>query len=367
MELLQNRRIFKWLTIFGFWTLAGLFFTSQFVLQNQLSARPIPVYQILIWQLFSGYVWFALMPVIFWLGRLFAFEGRHFLRNIFIHLIASIVLSAFQLAIDALVLPRLGYPPNREFASFAEAYRFFLFVNLHFSMTIYWAVLGIKYAVNYYRMYQERELRAAQLENQLAQARLSVLKNQLHPHFLFNTLNNISELVYKDPEAADQMIASLSDLLRISLDKLDVQEVSLQQELEFLNKYLEIEQMRFHDRLRVKYEIEADALDARVPNMILQPLVENAIKYGIAPRAEGGTIEIGASRANGHLNLKVADDGLGIPFGDVANLNEGVGLSNTRARLRHLYGADHDFALKARTGGGVRLDLQIPFRPNEEK
>jgi LytS/YehU family sensor histidine kinase len=229
-------------------------------------------------------------------------------------------------------------------------------------MTIYWAVLGIKYAVNYYRMYQERELRAAQLENQLAQTRLQVLKNQLHPHFLFNTLNNISELVYKDPEAAEQMIASLSDLLRIALDKLDVQEVSLQQELEFLEKYLEIEQMRFHDRLEVRYEIAPEALDARVPNMILQPLVENAIKYGIAPRAEGGSIEIGAKRTNGHLNLKVADDGLGVPFGDVANLNEGVGLSNTRARLKHLYGAEHNFVLQPRDGGGLRLDLQIPFK-----
>lgn len=367
MEFSKQHRIFKWLMIFGIWTLGGFFFTSQFLLQNQLSQRPVPVYQVLVWQLFSGYVWFALMPVIFWLARRFSFERGRFWRSLLVHLAASVILSAVQLAVDAFVLPKLGYPPNRQFASFAEAYRFFLIVNLHFSMTIYWAVLGIKYAVNYYRMYQERELRAAQLENQLAQSRLQVLKNQLHPHFLFNTLNNISELVYKDPDAAEQMIASLSDLLRIALDKLDVQEVPLQQELEFLGKYLEIEQMRFHDRLEVKYEISSDALDARVPNMILQPLVENAIKYGIAPRAEGGTIEIGASRANGHLNLKVADDGLGVPFGDVANLSEGVGLSNTRARLKHLYGAEHNFVLQTRDGGGLRLDLQIPFRSNEEK
>jgi signal transduction histidine kinase len=363
----SQQKFFKWLTIFGIWTLAGFFFTSQFVLQNQLSPRPIPIYQVLAWQLFSGYVWFALMPVIFWLGRRFPLERGHFWLSLFVHLVASVALSAFQLAVDALALPALGYTPNRQFASFPEAYRYFLFVNLHFSMTIYWAVLGIKYAVNYYRMYQERELRAAQLENQLAQTRLQVLKTQLHPHFLFNTLNNISELVYKDPEAAEQMIASLSDLLRIALDKLDVQEVPLQQELEFLEKYLEIEQMRFHDRLQVKYEIAGNALDARVPNMILQPLVENAIKYGIAPRAEGGTIEIGASRTNGHLNLKVSDDGLGVPFGDVANLNEGVGLSNTRARLKHLYGAEHNFELQPRPGGGLQLDLQIPFRPDEAK
>lgn len=365
MELLQQRKFYKWLTIFGIWTLAGFFFTSQFVLQNQLSSRPVPIYKVLFWQLISGYIWFALMPVIFWLGRRFAFESGKFWQSLLAHLAASVALSAFVLAIDALVLPTLGYPPNRQFATFFEAYRFFLFINLHFSMTIYWAVLGIKYAVNYYRMYQERELRAAQLENQLAQARLQVLKTQLQPHFLFNTLNNISELVYKDAEAAEQMIASLSDLLRLALDKLDVQEVPLQQELEFLGKYLEIEQMRFHDRLQVKYEISTDSLDAIVPNMILQPLVENAIKYGIAPRAEGGTIEIAASRANGHLNLKIADDGLGIPFGDVANLVHGVGLANTRARLKHLYGAEHHFELKPRDGGGLRVSLQIPFKAEE--
>ncbi|MDQ4123307.1 MAG: histidine kinase [Acidobacteriota bacterium] len=367
MKFSTQHRIFKWLMLFGIWTLAGFFFTSQFVLQNQLSPRPVPVYQVLSWQLFSGYVWFALMPVIFLLAGRFSFERGRFWMSLVVHLTASLVLSAIQLAVIALVLPQLGYPPNRQFASFGEAYRFFLIVNLHLSITIYWAVLGIKYAVNYYRMYQERELRAAQLENQLAQTRLLVLKNQLHPHFLFNTLNNISELVYKDPEAAEQMIASLSDLLRIALDKLDVQEVSLQQELEFLGKYLEIEQMRFNDRLQVKFEIASDALDARVPNMILQPLVENAIKYGISPRAEGGCIEIGANRANGHLNLKVADDGLGVPFGDVTNLNEGVGLSNTRARLKHLYGAEHNFVLQTRESGGLQLDLQIPFRSNQEK
>jgi LytS/YehU family sensor histidine kinase len=223
-------------------------------------------------------------------------------------------------------------------------------------------VLGIRYAVNYYQMYRERELQAAQLQNQLAQARLQVLKTQLHPHFLFNTLNNISELVYQDPEAAEQMIASLSDLLRIALDKLDVQEVPLQQELEFLQKYLEIEQMRFHDRLQVKMAIDNDTLEARVPNMILQPLVENAIKHGIAPLAAGGTIEIGAARQNGHLNLRVKDNGAGVPFGDTTNLTEGVGLSNTRARLQHLYGTQHDFQLIPQQKGGLLLNLQIPYK-----
>jgi two-component system, LytTR family, sensor kinase len=362
MEFSAKQRFYKWLAIFGIWTFAGFFFTSQFVLQNQLSSRPVPFYQVLAWQLFSGYVWFALMPLILWLGKKFPFAGKRFWQNICFHVAASVVVAFFQQAIDALVLPRLGYPPGRQFTSFAEAYRWLLLVNLHLSLLIYWAVLGIKHALNYYQLYRERELRAAQLENQLAQARLQVLKTQLHPHFLFNTLNNVSELIYQDPEAAERMIASLSDLLRIALDKLDVQEVSLHQELEFLKKYLEIEQMRFHDRLQIEMNIAADALDARVPNMILQPLVENAIKHGIAPRAEGGIIEIQATRENGHLHLQVEDNGIGLPFNDATNLHEGVGLSNTRARLRHLYGEQFNFELRPRRPSGLQLDLEIPFK-----
>src|SRR6185436_5586311 len=170
----------------------------------------------------------------------------------------------------------------------------------------------------------ERELRASQLEARLAQSRLQVLKMQLHPHFLFNTLNAISELIHRDPESADRMLMDLSDLLRLSLENLEVQEIPLYKELEFLGKFLEIEQMRFHDRLTVDMQISPETLDASVPNMILQPLVENAIKHGIAPRSGGGRIDIHAVRSNGHLEINVSDDGLGVHIGNLENLPEGV-------------------------------------------
>jgi sensor histidine kinase YesM len=158
------------------------------------------------------------------------------------------------------------------------------------------------------------------------------------------------------------MLTDLSDLLRLSFENLEVQEIPLKQELEFLEKYLEIEQMRFHDRLSVNMQISPDTLDASVPNMILQPLVENAIKHGIAPRSSGGRIDINAMRNNGHLEIEVSDDGLGVPFGDLDSLPEGVGLSNTRRRLRHLYGKDHRFDLKKLETGGLGVSLEIPFR-----
>ena len=360
-----NRPIVKWIAIWAVWTIVGVYLTSHTSLQSRISGSPISFWWILSWQLFSGYVWFALSPIILWLGRKFPFENGKWKTNVLVHLAAGIVIAFFQLAIDAFVLPKLGYLSRYLSESFWENYRVFVLVNLHFSVSIYWGVLGIYQAIRYYRKYRERELQTSQLEARLAMSRLQVLKMQLHPHFLFNTLNAISELIYKDPESAERMIGDLSDLLRMSFQNLEVQEITLKQELEFLRKYLEIEQMRFHDRLRVEMKIAPETLDAQVPNMILQPLVENAIKHGLAPRSEGGKIEIGAERSNGHLQLTVSDDGIGVPFNDVENLPEGVGLSNTRKRLRHLYGERHKFNLATAKKNGLKVNLTIPFKESE--
>jgi two-component system, LytTR family, sensor kinase len=359
---LLSRKAVKWLAIWAVWTLFGFFFTSQLALQNQLSRNPVPFWQIFLWQMVSGYVWFALSPLILWLTQKFPFETGKWSRSLPVHIVSGLVIALGQQAIDTFFLTKLGYPPNRQFNSFLEAYQFFVFINLHLSILIYWGVVGIKSAYSYYQKYRERELKTSQLEARLAQSRLQVLKMQLHPHFLFNTLNAVSELIYRDPESAERMIGDLSDLLRLSFENLEVQEISLKQELEFLEKYLEIEQMRFHDRLRVEMHISPDTLDAQVPNMILQPLVENAIKHGLAPRSSGGLIEIGAARSNGSLELSVSDDGIGVPFGDVENLHEGVGLSNTKRRLRHLYGDGHRFDLTATEKSGLIVNLTIPYK-----
>ncbi|HKP68951.1 MAG TPA: histidine kinase [Pyrinomonadaceae bacterium] len=365
----RKRRVVKWLTIWGVWTLFALFFTTQFALQNQLSPSPVPFWQILSWQLVSGYIWFAISPVILYLAKRFPFDEGRWKVSIPVHLVACVVIAFVQLAMDTAVLTRLGYPPppRPPFPDFLSAYKFFLQVNVHLSILIYMGVVGISSAYRYYQKYRERELQTSQLEARLAQSRLQVLKMQLHPHFLFNTLNAISELMHRDPESADRMLTDLSDLLRLSFESLEVQEIPLKQELEFLGKYLEIEQMRFHDRLTVDIQISPDTLDACVPNMILQPLVENAIKHGIAPRSSGGRIDINAGRSNGHLEISVVDDGLGVPFGDLQNLPEGVGLSNTRRRLHHLYGEKHRFELAAIDKGGLAVTLEIPFKLSEKE
>ena len=348
----------KWALIWFVWTLAALFLTSQVVTQSRATGQSISFWRALLWQLVSGYALLSLVPIMLWLGRRFRFEQRTWRRRLPLHLVAGCILAALHQAIDARVLPWLGYPPGIEFGSYFETYKFFLLLNFHLNLTIYWVVIGAQHGISYYLMYRERELRASRLEAKLAESRLQLLRTQLQPHFLFNTLNAIAELVYKNPEAAEQMIAHLSDLLRLALDASGRQEAPLAEELEFLRKYLEIEQMRFDDRLRVEINVDPQALDARVPNMILQPLVENAIRHGIAPLAEGGTVAVRAGIEDGHLHLQVRDDGKGL----TGVLTEGVGLSNTRERLRQLYGTDHSFAMRSGDGRGVELDLRIPYR-----
>jgi sensor histidine kinase YesM len=356
---IEKNTSIKWLGIFGAWMLVAVIFTTQFYSQSQLTQNPFPLWRAFSLQLASASSWFVLTPLVLWLGERFMLKRGNFRRNLPIHMLTGAAVVLVQQASDALTIPMLGYPTDAVNKTYGEIYREFLLLNFHVNYLIYWMTVGIQNLIAFYKQYRERELRSSQLETQLAQARLQVLKNQLHPHFLFNTLNAVSELIYDNQEAAELMIANLSDLLRLALDKMHVQEVSLRQELEFLKKYLEIEQMRFDERLEVKMKIALDTLDSLVPNMILQPLVENSIKHGLSPLADGGVVEICAEKQNGNLRLRVADNGIGLKE---KNLSEGVGLSNTRARLKQLYGAEHHFEISEYRDGGLQVNLQIPFK-----
>src|SRR5205085_1761092 len=206
------------------------------------------------------------------------------------------------------------------------------------------------------------EVEAAQLQRELVEARLDALRMQLNPHFLFNTLHAISALIHDNPDAADRVVARLSELLRLSLDQTKPQQVPLSEELPFLDRYLEIEQTRFAERLTIEKHIAPDAQQALVPYLILQPLVENAIRHGIEPREDVGLVQICAQRRNGHLELRVRDDGDGLDSKTQAKSHEGIGLSNTRARLHHLYGERCRLELIAVNGGGFEAKIEIPFR-----
>jgi LytS/YehU family sensor histidine kinase len=233
-----------------------------------------------------------------------------------------------------------------------------VFKNFDWEMMTYWAVVGLSHALDFHREAQERELTAAQLRTRLAEANLQALQRQLHPHFLFNTLNTISALMHRDTQAADAMLERLGDLLRLTLDRIGTQYVSLKDELDFLRKYLEIEKTRFGERLQVHIEVELDTLDAAVPNLVLQPIVENALRHGIGPKIGGGRVDILARRDGDDLVLEVRDNGVGLTKDAFHN---GVGLTNTRSRLEHLYGTRYRFECQTPSGGGLLVTVVIPF------
>jgi LytS/YehU family sensor histidine kinase len=236
-------------------------------------------------------------------------------------------------------------------------------VRLPFYLPVYLTLTSLCHAVVYFRRSQQRDRRALELETQLGQARLQALRMQLHPHFLFNTLNAISTLVRANPEAATEMIGSLGQMLRLSLDSGAAAEVPLEQELEFLESYLEIEQIRFGDRLAVRRDIAPDIGAALVPTFILQPLVENAIRHGIEPEDAPGTLEIAARRAGDRLIIIIHDSGVGLAGETSASRSKsnGIGIPNTRARLQSLYPNAHSFAVRNSPAGGCVAELEIPF------
>ena len=358
----------RWISIglqAGVWTVLGLLSASQVYLGLLSEGRPISWERALLWQMPGWYLWGALTPLVLYLGRRFRIERQRWMSRLLIHLSASISLVLLHLAFLVWVSSRMGLTGARPF-SFSKVYLVFASSFFHFELLAYWAILGIGYAFEYHRKYREREMAAMQLERQLTQAQLQALKMQLHPHFLFNTLHAIAVLVRKqENQAAVRMLAGLSDLLRYALERVETQEVTLKQELEFIERYLEIEQVRFQDRLTVRWQIAPETLDAQVPSLILQPLVENAIRHGIAARAAAGVIEISARREQDKLRIQVRDDGPGLPADWAAAHRGGVGIANTRARLQQLYGAEYQFELRnveRAEGSGMAARLIIPFR-----
>jgi two-component sensor histidine kinase len=230
------------------------------------------------------------------------------------------------------------------------------------TIPIYWVIVCVTWVIRYYQQLRERERRTLELETRLTKANLQTLKAQLQPHFLFNTLNAIASLVRNKPEAAEDMLGSLSDFLRMNLDTAHQHEVPLRREMEFLDLYLLIQQTRFGERLRVRMEIDPAALVVAVPTLILQPLAENSVRHGIEPRETGGTVMIRAVRHGDSLRLEVSDDGEGLQTGHLAALRDGIGLSNTKARLLELYGDQHRFHLTPNPERGLTVTVELPWR-----
>jgi LytS/YehU family sensor histidine kinase len=344
---------------FGFYSVvAGLFAVQKLIFYTSrgehLGANGVLV-------TFLGiYTWAALTPVIFWVSRRWPLDSRSRRGNLLAHVCALLVVVPTDMGVYVLLDEALqGMTWGPEAPSLSA--RFFKLLAWGGPGDILWyaGVVAVAHATRSHQRLQRGEIFASRLEARLASTRLQVLRTQLQPHFLFNTLHAVSALLHDDPPAAKRMLGRLASLLWLTLRNDGKQEVSLREELEMLESYLEIQQVRFADRLTIQRDIAPAALTARVPNLILQPLVENAIRHGISRHSLPGRIEVLGRLEDGRLRLEVRDNGAGLPRG--SSLREGVGLSNTRARLQQLYGSRHLFELGDAPGGGLSVVVEIPY------
>ena len=356
-SLTPGRSLVRFAGVGAFWTLVGLAFASQFYLSSTLLGRSVTWGQAISYSLGDWYVWALLSIPILMVARRFPPEGVHAWRTAAVHLGAALVCSFVYVLLRSLV----GVVHGRlvdEAVTFAEVFRPLLVRTFPFNLLIYGVIVTISHAIDYYRKYHERTVHALELEKHLTEARLQSLLRQLKPHFLFNTLNGIASLMHRDVNAADKMLVRLSELLRLTMHHPGQPLTKLRDEVAFIEKYLEIERIRFRDRLTARVDVDPAVLEDQVPSLVLQPLVENAIRHGIEPRPGPGHLEIGARREGGRIVLTVRDNGAGMPAGGFTR--EGIGLANTRARLRELYGDAHEFTLGNHPDGGLLIQIRLP-------
>jgi two-component system LytT family sensor kinase len=353
-----SRPLVRYGLIWGVWTIVALFFTTQVYVMYYADKQPIRYGQQFLVQASSCYLWALATPLVLWLSRRFCIQRHNWLRRAGFQFLASIAVVTALLVghflAFMLLMGRAGQiTPLRVFG--------FLYYNLDRWLLIYWFILLMSHAFSYYNSYRKGELKASQLREQLVQSQLEALKMQVHPHFLFNTLHSISALLSKDTEAARKMITRLGDFLRLTLENSGSMEVTLQQEIEFLHGYLEIERIRFQDRLTTDIRVDPEVLDVRVPNLILQPIVENAMRHAIG-NSTSGRVEIVAAPRNGVVRIEVKDNGPGIDVDRILDVRhgKGVGLANTHARLVGLYGDEARFELSNHPAGGLIVALEIP-------
>lgn len=345
-------RMFEFGLIFGWWAIWGVFVTGQLLAVYAAAGISISLADAASRAYLGAVVWALITLIAFALSRRFPLDRQPRAVAVVVHVTAGAGLACLEAVTTIAVGRAAGWILPEDFATH-------FFTGFPSNLIYYWLLVGVGHGLNFYRRYREREANAARLLARLAQAELHLLKSQLHPHFLFNTLQAISTLIHRDPRAADRMLSRLSELLRVALDYSSTQEVSLEEELAFLEPYLEIEQARLGDRLSFELDVHANVMSARVPHMILQPLVENAIRHGVASRVAPGHIRVSAHGRRNQLDLEVCDDGPGVPNGQP--VNGGRGLTITRARLEQLYGGDFVFEPRNVPGGGFRVAITIPF------
>lgn len=354
----------RWVLLGAVCTLLGLLDAFGSYAASNVGRYTINWQLVLSWDLIAWNLWVILAPFILWTSRHLRIDNTRWLRSTsicaLVGLFFALIHSALLVSIYFAVIPDSG-----GLQSFLVNKYFVLISDFLVGFAVSGLILMFSFAAAYYKQYRREELKASRLEAQLVQSHLQALKMQLHPHFLFNTLNSISALQIEDGQAAQRMTARLGDFLRLTLENVGTQEVTLKQEMEFLKCYLDIERVRFQHRLTVNIQVEPNTLDANVPNLVLQPIVENAIRHGIAQRIAPGRLDISARREDLRLCIEIKDNGPGLPTnGDTLKIfKEGVGLANTRARLEQLYGPNCSLKMENIPEGGLKVRLEIPYVP----
>ncbi len=363
IRTLLPSRAQRWGFFVLFWlvmaTLSSLHWEVFYFGQNPYSWWELFRVKVALW-----YIWGFLTPLILWLGWKFRIERGVALRRIAVLIPISVAFTAGYMFLYAgmvwLNSKAVAVLSGETFSAFFD-----WIVGVHSSwyLLAFWASIGIENAAIYYRNYRERELLASQLETRLAVAQLDSLRNQLQPHFLFNTLHSILVLVrQKDHETATRMLTALSDLLRHALEHVQRHEVPLREELGFLQRYIDIEKVRFSDRLTVRWNVADDTLNASVPSFVLQPLAENAIRHGLEKRPGPGRIDVTTRRENGVLHLHIEDNGVGLQDDSPRAMWQGHGLGDMRARLDVMYPGSYSLDIASQNGSGTHVRLTLPYR-----
>ena len=362
----------KWVFYFGVWTVVGLFWSTRlYILYKDHPTLPITWLESMILGLIEWYLWAIFSVLIFKVCAHFPLDREHWKAATIVHTVIAVAGSLLLLAAyNTIDRPIDEYfmqaPKPPEMATWTASYYVFLSAKFHGAIMTYALIALLSYALSFYQRYKREELQASELRAELAGAQLHVLKSQLHPHFLFNALHTISSLMHEDVDAADNMIGRLGDLLRRSLRRVNDQTVPLREELEFAERYLEIERVRFSDRMQIEFQVQAEVLNASVPNLILHPLVENAVRHGISGTVEGGTVKVVAERDGNSLKLVVSDNGAAATKAHNAIRGEGIGLTNTRERLQRLYRDQYQFAIENGAGSGFTVTIRIPLQQHPE-
>lgn len=354
----MHPRWIKYLALGAGWALLGFLLSLEIYLNGRAEQMPVDFFDVAVGQFGRVVMWAAQAPLIIRLWRKLPLQRGHWIGGVGFHLAMSfVVMATFYVGrMAAYALFFVGF----------DQFWWHVVANFYgrnmIDIAYYWAVIGFAYSWQTYERYKNEELRAVQLESRLVETELKALREQLHPHFLFNTMNTISVFVREGHnDEAVTLIARLCSLLRMTLDSSRTQEVTVRQEIDFIDRYIEIQKTRFPDRLTVKVDIEPAALEARIPNLLLQPLVENAILHGVAPKPGAGRVEIRGFVAQAKLHLQVKDDGPGLQRSGAIG-REGIGLSNTRERIAKIYGPAGQLTLRSEGGRGVVVDIILPLR-----